>query len=102
MVVRDILVDCDADTLLVKVDPAGPACHTGEQSCFYRLWQSDSAANGHRAQAKTCSSARPTAPATGEASIVEELYDVILERQERRPRGSYTAGLLSAGEDAIL
>ena len=29
-------VDCDADTLLVKVDPAGPACHTGKRTCFYR------------------------------------------------------------------
>jgi phosphoribosyl-AMP cyclohydrolase len=34
--VREIRVDCDADTLLLIVDPAGPACHTGEQSCFYR------------------------------------------------------------------
>ena len=36
MDVREIWVDCDADTLLLKVDPAGPACHTGERSCFYR------------------------------------------------------------------
>jgi phosphoribosyl-AMP cyclohydrolase/phosphoribosyl-ATP pyrophosphohydrolase/phosphoribosyl-AMP cyclohydrolase len=35
--VREIRVDCDADTLLVLVDPDGPACHTGERSCFYRL-----------------------------------------------------------------
>lgn len=34
--VRDIRVDCDADTLLILVDPAGPACHTGEQHCFFR------------------------------------------------------------------
>jgi phosphoribosyl-AMP cyclohydrolase len=34
--VREILVDCDADTLLILVDPAGPACHTGEVTCFYR------------------------------------------------------------------
>lgn len=34
--VVDIYVDCDADTLLVKVQPAGPACHTGERTCFYR------------------------------------------------------------------
>jgi phosphoribosyl-ATP pyrophosphohydrolase/phosphoribosyl-AMP cyclohydrolase len=33
--IRRILVDCDADTLLVKVDPAGPACHTGETTCFF-------------------------------------------------------------------
>lgn len=34
--VREIRVDCDADTLLLRVDPAGPACHTGETSCFFR------------------------------------------------------------------
>jgi phosphoribosyl-AMP cyclohydrolase len=34
--VRDIFVDCDADTLLITVEPAGPACHTGEVSCFFR------------------------------------------------------------------
>ena len=34
--VIEINVDCDADTLLVLVKPAGPACHTGERSCFYR------------------------------------------------------------------
>jgi phosphoribosyl-AMP cyclohydrolase len=34
--VIDIRVDCDADTLLILVQPAGPACHTGETSCFYR------------------------------------------------------------------
>ena len=34
--VVEIHVDCDADTLLIRVQPAGPACHTGEQTCFYR------------------------------------------------------------------
>jgi phosphoribosyl-AMP cyclohydrolase len=34
--VVDVRVDCDADTLLILVHPEGPACHTGEQSCFYR------------------------------------------------------------------
>lgn len=34
--VVDICMDCDADTLLVLVNPAGPACHTGERTCFYR------------------------------------------------------------------
>ncbi|MEN9563826.1 MAG: phosphoribosyl-AMP cyclohydrolase [Chloroflexota bacterium] len=33
--VVEVRVDCDADTLLVLVEPAGPACHTGEQTCFY-------------------------------------------------------------------
>ena len=34
--VVEIRVDCDADTLLILVKPAGPACHTGNQTCFYR------------------------------------------------------------------
>ena len=34
--VRRVLVDCDADTLVVEVDSPGPACHTGHRSCFYR------------------------------------------------------------------
>jgi len=36
MRVREIRIDCDTDTLLLRVDPAGPACHTGEETCFYR------------------------------------------------------------------
>ena len=35
--VEAILVDCDQDALVLKVRPAGPACHTGERSCFYRV-----------------------------------------------------------------
>ena len=34
--VQEIRTDCDGDTLLLLVEPAGPACHTGEESCFYR------------------------------------------------------------------
>jgi len=34
--IKRVLVDCDADTLLFLVDPAGPTCHTGERSCFFR------------------------------------------------------------------
>ena len=34
--VQDIFVDCDQDALVLMVEPAGPACHTGERSCFYR------------------------------------------------------------------
>ena len=39
--VVEIFVDCDADTLLVQVQPAGPACHTGAQSCFFRNLDQD-------------------------------------------------------------
>jgi phosphoribosyl-ATP pyrophosphohydrolase/phosphoribosyl-AMP cyclohydrolase len=34
--VSGILIDCDCDTMILKVTPAGPACHTGERTCFYR------------------------------------------------------------------
>ena len=34
--ITNIYYDCDGDTLLIEVDPAGPACHTGEVSCFFR------------------------------------------------------------------
>jgi len=39
--VREVRLDCDADTILLLVDPAGPACHTGEVSCFYRAMTSN-------------------------------------------------------------
>lgn len=39
--VIDIRVDCDADALLLRVAPAGPACHTGEQTCFYRALEKE-------------------------------------------------------------
>jgi phosphoribosyl-AMP cyclohydrolase len=37
LTVQEIRIDCDQDTLLLRVHPAGPACHTGERSCFYRF-----------------------------------------------------------------
>ena len=36
-----LFVDCDADTLLIQVQPMGPACHTGERTCFYRQLQEE-------------------------------------------------------------
>ncbi len=36
MHVREVWLDCDGDTLLLRVEPAGPACHTGAHSCFFR------------------------------------------------------------------
>ncbi|HID52642.1 MAG TPA: phosphoribosyl-AMP cyclohydrolase [Anaerolineae bacterium] len=44
--VRQIRYDCDGDTLLVLVDPAGPACHTGAVSCFYRTLEPGSETDG--------------------------------------------------------
>jgi phosphoribosyl-AMP cyclohydrolase len=41
LAVREIRVDCDGDTLLVRVDPAGPTCHTGARSCFFRTIEAE-------------------------------------------------------------
>ena len=40
--VKEIYIDCDEDTLLLKVEPKGPACHTGHTSCFYRKMEDES------------------------------------------------------------
>jgi phosphoribosyl-ATP pyrophosphohydrolase/phosphoribosyl-AMP cyclohydrolase len=64
--------DCDADALVALVDPAGPACHTGERTCFYR------------------GDVEPTA---GEA--LAALERTIAERRAATPDGSYTAELLA-------
>jgi phosphoribosyl-ATP pyrophosphohydrolase/phosphoribosyl-AMP cyclohydrolase len=77
--VVEIRLDCDADTLLLRVDPAGPACHTGERSCFY-----------------TVVGGLPTADG-GHASVLDELYRVILDRKQNPRPGSYTAQLLDKG-----
>lgn len=42
--VSEILVDCDQDALVLKASPAGPACHTGTPSCFYRVLEGDTLA----------------------------------------------------------
>jgi phosphoribosyl-ATP pyrophosphohydrolase/phosphoribosyl-AMP cyclohydrolase len=92
MVVREISVDCDADTLLLKVDPAGPACHTGEQSCFYRRLQRSSSSPQTWGEGE----------GEGRATVLETLFATILDRRANPQPGSYTARLLDAGEDEIL
>lgn len=86
MNVREILADCDADVLLVRVNLEGVACHTGERSCFFRTLQGWPAEN------------RP--PVT--YGVLEELFAVIVDRYCNRPASSYTASLFDAGEDEIL
>jgi phosphoribosyl-ATP pyrophosphohydrolase/phosphoribosyl-AMP cyclohydrolase len=88
MNVRDIRVDCDADTLLLQVEPAGPACHTGNRSCFFR-----------RVEEFTGPTARRDVDGS---NVLDTLFATILDRQANPRPGSYTARLLEAGEDQIL
>jgi phosphoribosyl-AMP cyclohydrolase / phosphoribosyl-ATP pyrophosphohydrolase len=73
--VRELRWDCDADAILALVEPAGPACHTGERTCFH---------NGN------------LEPLPGEA--LGALERTIVQRRAERPVGSYTAELLDDPE----
>ena len=79
--VVELLPDCDGDALVVLVEPAGPACHTGAQSCFdvgstYQLTTTD--------------------------QLLDRLYILVQEREKNRPAGSYTSYLFNEGLDKIL
>jgi phosphoribosyl-ATP pyrophosphohydrolase/phosphoribosyl-AMP cyclohydrolase len=93
--VREILYDCDADTLLLKVDQDVAACHTGHRSCFYRTLGSavPAEAAGLRFD--------PGAVYAG-LGILADVYGVILDRKSQAPEGSYVASLFAKGRDQIL
>lgn len=79
--VVDITADCDCDALVVEVVKDGPACHTGEESCFHNpLWQSD----------------------TLKQFSYEGLYELIKGRKTSPKEGSYTTYLFEKGIDKIL
>jgi len=85
--VVEVKYDCDADALLYRVVPAGPACHTGADTCFHRtLWLDSEPSNDQRFH-------KPLAQA------VEHLENVIEERRGASPETSYVAKLFSRGLD---
>ena len=78
---QSIVADCDGDTLLLRVDPMGPTCHTGEPACFFNNLQ-DMPSFQFRNQG---------------SGIIDELFGTIRERQLGKPSDSYTVQLLSQG-----
>lgn len=70
--VKDILVDCDKDTLLIKAVPAGPVCHTGSDTCFGEQNKED-------------------------IMFLKHLQDFIEKRRQDMPEGSYTTSLFEKG-----
>ena len=85
--VVDVVLDCDGDALVVRVEPAGPACHTGQTSCFHNAIQTESNSKEHDED-------------LGE--VFGRLYGLIEKRKRERPQGSYTTYLFDQGLDKIL
>ena len=76
-----ITADCDKDALVVSVEPDGPACHTGERTCFHNpVFESDEHHD----------------------FSVFDLYRMLEDRNKKRPEGSYTTYLFEKGIDKIL
>jgi phosphoribosyl-ATP pyrophosphohydrolase/phosphoribosyl-AMP cyclohydrolase len=80
--VHEMRADCDGDVLLVRAMPAGPSCHTGRESCFYR----------------DLDGTELPPPAAG---FLDELADVVEQRRASTPEQSYTARLFAKGRFKI-
>lgn len=79
--VVDILEDCDQDTLLIKARPAGPVCHTGQDTCFNEVNSLKHESEG--------------------IGFIAELQELILKRKKEMPEGSYTTSLFNEGINKI-
>jgi phosphoribosyl-ATP pyrophosphohydrolase/phosphoribosyl-AMP cyclohydrolase len=118
--VVDLRLDCDGDALLVRVNPQGPACHTGERSCFFRGGQDVETAEPGKSEepAKLKEKDREkdgpiltrvesqvslvTVAAMDLGIQLQDLFKLIQERKDQRPEGSYTSYLFNSGLDKIL
>jgi phosphoribosyl-AMP cyclohydrolase / phosphoribosyl-ATP pyrophosphohydrolase len=85
--IAEIKYDCDQDALVVLVEPAGPACHTGAVSCFNETVYQAEGLTGAEEESY---------------SILAELEQVIEQREKERPEGAYTTYLFEKGVDKIL
>ncbi|HHW92405.1 MAG TPA: bifunctional phosphoribosyl-AMP cyclohydrolase/phosphoribosyl-ATP diphosphatase HisIE [Firmicutes bacterium] len=92
--VNEICIDCDGDAVLYRVTPAGPACHTGFSSCFYRRVDPEGSLVQESDQPETLP---PPGP-----EILAEVYQVIRQRQQDLPDNSYVTRLTRQGLDRIL
>lgn len=83
--VVDVRLDCDGDAVLYRVRQTGPACHTGERACFFRAADGDA-----------------LAAAPDPRPMLTRLEEIVAERDESRPEGSYTTYLFEQGLDKVL
>ncbi|MGZ5376389.1 MAG: bifunctional phosphoribosyl-AMP cyclohydrolase/phosphoribosyl-ATP diphosphatase HisIE [Solirubrobacterales bacterium] len=85
--VKQLRYDCDGDAIVALVEPAGPACHTGERSCFYRDL-------GGSADTEIDAPPAPGEPLPATHEALATLERTLVERKRERPEGSYTVELL--------
>jgi len=83
-------IDCDNDTLLIKVTQEGVACHTGRRSCFFTELESGVANSEVQVSSESM------------YGVIDTLYHTIQERKNADPSTSWTAKLISKGENTIL
>lgn len=89
--IKEIFIDCDNDTILLKVEQVnGIACHTGRESCFFRDLKNDNLIEDIKQDSSAI------------YGVVDTLYHTILERKSANPKTSYTASLFHKGENSIL
>ena len=86
--VKDILVDCDNDTILLKVKQNGVACHTGRKSCFFTNLKTNQIILDKEEEI--------------EYNFIDKLYHTLLDRKKADPKTSYVASLFKKGENSIL
>ncbi len=87
--VKEIYLDCDSDTILLKIKQNGVACHTGRMSCFFN-------------RVDTKEELPPIETNIDSYSISDTLYHVICERKNADPKKSYVSSLFKKGENSIL
>jgi phosphoribosyl-ATP pyrophosphohydrolase/phosphoribosyl-AMP cyclohydrolase len=108
--VVDIRLDCDGDALLVRVNPNGPACHTGERACFFRGARDVESPKPERVEDKNDSILKRVESPVSLVNVaamdlgiqLQDLFKLIQERKDQRPEGSYTSYLFNSGLDKIL
>jgi len=86
--VKDIFVDCDNDTILLKVKQTGPACHTGRKSCFFTNLKTNEITMDKEKEI--------------EYNFIDKLYHTLLDRKNANPETSYVSSLYHKGENSLL
>jgi phosphoribosyl-ATP pyrophosphohydrolase/phosphoribosyl-AMP cyclohydrolase len=89
LVLKELFLDCDGDTLLVKAEPVGPTCHTGERACFFTKVRPDGTMGSDK-----------TREAWG--GLLDRVAETILDRKRNPRSGSYVSSLFEGGRDRIL